>query len=87
MDNFLSLFFFFKFHDILFRQHLISRSKTDVFVYESENIILIVGDHGYPKPNQVHKDLAERHDLKSRLLLFFSPFLFPPKKKGRRKGE
>ena len=29
----------------------------------------------------------ERHDLKSRLWLFFSPFLFPPKKEGRRKGE
>ena len=27
------------------------------------------------------------HDLKSRLWLFFSPFLFPPKKEGRRKGE
>ena len=32
------------------------------------------------------RDRAERHDLKSRLLLFFSPFHFPPKKEGRRKG-
>ena len=30
---------------------------------------------------------AERCDLKSRFWLFFSPFLFPPKKEGRRKGE
>ena len=32
-------------------------------------------------------DDPERHDLKLRLWLFFSPFLFPPKKEGRRKGE
>ena len=33
-------------------------------------------------------DRAERHDLKSQLWLFFSPFLFPSKKKkGIRKGE
>ena len=32
-------------------------------------------------------DRAERYDLKSRLWLFFSPFLFPPKKEGRRKEE
>ena len=31
------------------------------------------------------RDRAERHDFKSRLWLFFSPFLFPPKEKGRRK--
>ena len=28
---------------------------------------------------------AERHDLKSRLWLFFSPFFFPPKKRGKKK--
>ena len=33
------------------------------------------------------EDRAERYDLKSRLWLFFSPFLFPPKKQGERKGE
>ena len=27
----------------------------------------------------------ERHDLKSRLWLFFSPFFFPPKKRGKKK--
>jgi hypothetical protein len=32
-------------------------------------------------------DRAERHDLKSLLWLFFSSFLFPSKKEGRRKGE
>ena len=32
-------------------------------------------------------DLAVRYDLKSQLLLLFSPFLFPPKKEGRGKGE
>ena len=32
-------------------------------------------------------DRSERHDLKSRLWLSFSPFLFPPEKEGRRKGE
>ena len=33
-------------------------------------------------------DWAERHDSWPRLWLFFSPFLFPPKKKeGRRKDE
>ena len=33
------------------------------------------------------KDRVERHDLKSQLWLFFFPFLFPPKKDGRGKGE
>ena len=33
----------------------------------------------------VNLDRAERHDLKSRLWLFFSPFLFPPKKGGKEK--
>ena len=33
-----------------------------------------------------HVDQAERHDLKSPLWLFFSPFIFPLKKEGRRKG-
>ena len=32
------------------------------------------------------KDRAERHELKSRLWLFFFPFLFPPLKKEG-KGE
>jgi hypothetical protein len=32
-------------------------------------------------------DRAEMYDLKSRLCLFYPPFLFPPKKEGRRKGE
>jgi hypothetical protein len=35
----------------------------------------------------IQVDRAERHDLKSRLRLFFSPFLFPPKKEGKRKGK
>ena len=39
------------------------------------------------KIRQQKEDRAERHDLKSRLWLFFSPFLFPPKKEGIRKGE
>ena len=30
-------------------------------------------------------DRAERYDLKSRLWIYFSPFLFPPKKRGKRK--
>ena len=30
-------------------------------------------------------DRAERHDLKSRLWLLFSPFLFPPKRRGKKK--
>ena len=30
---------------------------------------------------------AERHDFWPRLWLFFSPFPYPPKKEGRRKGE
>ena len=33
------------------------------------------------------KDRAERHNLKSRLWLFFSPFSSLLKKEGRRKGE
>ena len=35
-------------------------------------------------------DRAERHEFWPRLIspcLFFSPFLFPPNKEGRRKGE
>ena len=32
-------------------------------------------------------DQAERHDIWPRLWLFFSPFLSPSKKEGRRKGE
>ena len=32
-------------------------------------------------------DRAESHDLKSRLWLFFSPFLFPPKQRGKKKGR
>ena len=32
-------------------------------------------------------DRAERHDLKSRLWLFFSPFIFPPKKKREEDKE
>ena len=40
------------------------------------------------KPNlRDHNDQAERHDLKLRPWLFFSLFLFPPKKEGRIKGE
>ena len=31
------------------------------------------------------RDRAERHGFRPRLLLFFSPFLFPPKKKGEKK--
>ena len=30
------------------------------------------------KTDTKNSDRAERHDLKSRLWLFFSPFLFPP---------
>ena len=33
----------------------------------------------------IHNDEPERHDLKSRLGFFFSPFLFPPKKRGKKK--
>ena len=32
-------------------------------------------------------DLAERHDLKSRLWLCFTPFLLPPKKKEEKEKE
>ena len=32
-------------------------------------------------------DDPERHELKSRLWLFFSPFLFPLKERGKKKGE
>ena len=32
-------------------------------------------------------DRAGRHDLKSQLLLFFSPFIFPPKKKREEEKE
>ena len=32
-------------------------------------------------------DRAERYDLKSRLWLFLSPFLFPPKNRGMKKGK
>ena len=32
-------------------------------------------------------DQSERHEFWPRLWLFFSPFLFTPKKEGRRKGE
>ena len=37
----------------------------------------------------IHKlhDRTERYDFRTRLCLFFSPFLFPPNKSGRRKGE
>ena len=31
------------------------------------------------------KNQSERHDLKTRLWLFFSPFLFPPKERGKKK--
>ena len=31
------------------------------------------------------EDRAERHDLKSLLWLFYSPFLFPTKKRGKKK--
>ena len=40
-----------------------------------------------PTESTTFNDLAERNDLKLRLWLFFSRFLFPPKKEGRRKGE
>ena len=30
-------------------------------------------------------DRAERHDLKSRLWIFFSPFFFPPKKRKKKR--
>ena len=33
----------------------------------------------------LYSDDPERHDLKSRLWLLFSPFLFPPKKRGKEK--
>ena len=32
-------------------------------------------------------DGTERYDFWSRFLLLHSPFLFPPKKRGKRKGE
>ena len=32
-------------------------------------------------------DRAERHDLKSQILLFFPPFIFPSKIEVKRKGE
>ena len=32
-------------------------------------------------------DGTERYDFSSRFLLLHSPFLFPPKKRGKRKGE
>ena len=35
----------------------------------------------------MQKDRAERHDLKSRLCLFFSPPLFPPKKRREKKRK
>ena len=35
--------------------------------------------------NLCQKDRAERHDLKPRLWLFFSPILFLPKKRGKKK--
>ena len=39
-------------------------------------------------PLKVEKnDLAERHDLKSRIKLFFPPFLFPSKKKREEEKE
>ena len=37
--------------------------------------------------NYLNFDQTERHEFCSRLWLFISPFLFPPKKEGRKKGE
>ena len=34
---------------------------------------------------QIFGDRAERHDLKSRPWFFFSPFIFPPKQRGKKK--
>ena len=49
------------------------RKKRDVITkYNKE-------DKRYPL-----KDRTERHDLKSRLWLLFSTFLFPPKKRGKK---
>ena len=40
--------------------------------------------HNFPIPSTI-PDRAERYDLKSQLWSFFSPFLFPPKKRGEKK--
>ena len=37
--------------------------------------------------NELKWDRAERHDLKSGLWLFFTPFLFLPEKRGKKKWE
>ena len=42
------------------------------------------GGGGYLKDCGIY-DRAERHDLISRFWLSFSPFLFPPKKRGKKK--
>ena len=50
------------------------------------DLIILLHFIGNLCTNLVEPDRAERHDLKSRLCLLFSPFLFFPKKERRRKG-
>ena len=59
---------------------------TGFFILK-ENVIVTSQSLIIPLPRGNSIDRTERHDLKSRLWLFFYPFLFPLKKEGRRKGE
>ena len=70
------------FHHILFKFATLQKIGANKVIYKcsrwKKNLQIFSWDY---------KDRAERHDLKSLLWLFFSLFLFPPKKEGRKKGE